>query len=66
MANKEIRQLLKRLEKQGWRIVRNGGKHFKAYSPNPAHEMLTISNSPSDKNAIKQILRQLKKMGVTV
>lgn len=64
MSNKDIKKLFKKAKKQGW-TKEHGSGHSKWYSPCGKH-VLTVSASPSDINAIRQIKRQLTKLGYEV
>ncbi|MDQ3662934.1 MAG: hypothetical protein M3454_18180 [Actinomycetota bacterium] len=60
--HKDIKKIMREAERQGWRIVQ-GTKHIKAYPPDPSHGMVTISSTAGDRNAIKNILRDLRRRG---
>lgn len=61
MSAKEIKKLEKKAKRQGWTMKRGSG-HAKWYSP-CGSAILTVSLSPSDRNAYRQIKRQLAKLG---
>lgn len=60
--HKDIKKIMREAERQGWRIV-HGGKHIKAYPPDPSQSMVTVSSTASDRNAVKSILRDLRRRG---
>lgn len=61
-AQKQVRELVRKLRQKGWTVeVGRGSTHWKAYSPEG--ERVTFSFSPSDRNAIKAIMRDLKRAG---
>lgn len=64
MSAKDIKKLAKKAKKLGWTMAHGSG-HHKWYSP-CGKAILTVSASPSDINAVKQIARQLRKLGYSV
>lgn len=64
MSNKDIKKLFKKARKQGW-TKKMGSGHYQWYSPCGKY-ILNVSSSPSDVNAIRQIKRQLIKLGYEV
>lgn len=63
MPDKDVKRILREAERQGWRIEQ-GGKHIKAYPPDPSQSMVTIAQTASDKRAIKNVLSEMRKRGV--
>jgi predicted RNA binding protein YcfA (HicA-like mRNA interferase family) len=61
MPSKDLRQLIKQAEKQGWRVKVTGGNHLK-WLP-PRGQFVISSFSPSDPRAIKNLTKQLEKEG---
>lgn len=61
MAKKEIKQLVKDLERQGWRVELNKG-HYKAYPPSDK-PMVVFASTPSDHRAFHNVLARLRKSG---
>ncbi len=59
-----MKELLKQLERQGWRIVHN--KHIKAYPPDKDRGFITISSTSSDVNVKSMVLRDIRRMGYEV
>lgn len=59
---KDVRDLLKKLEAQGWRIVA-GGKHIKAFPPDTTRPMVTIPTTPSDHRSLRNTIAQLRRSG---
>lgn len=57
-----IKDLLVRIEQQGW-TWRKGNGHYVLYPADKAMPCVTVSSSPSDGNAYRQVLRQIKKLG---
>jgi predicted RNA binding protein YcfA (HicA-like mRNA interferase family) len=60
-CKKELHQLLKKAEKQGWRVNRTKGDHYKWVSPEG--QIVFSAQTPSDSRAIKNIIRDLAKKG---
>lgn len=61
MANREIEQIVKKLQGQGWRIVE--GKHYKCFPPDKAMPMVVIPKTPSDHRSIRNAIAQLRRSG---
>jgi hypothetical protein len=55
--NKELNQVLTSAEEEGWTFV-YGGKHIKG--THPTGKTTTISRTPSDGRAVKNIRQTLK------
>ncbi len=62
MRVKEINDLIKELEKQGWKVTHRK-KHFMAYPPDKTKSPVTIAASPSDHRAIKNLVAWCKERG---
>jgi len=62
-ASKCLRPILRQLLAQGWSLKPTGNNHIRAASPNGA--LIFISLTPSDNNAIHNLLPQLRKAGFT-
>jgi predicted RNA binding protein YcfA (HicA-like mRNA interferase family) len=60
-GKKDMQQLAKKAERQGWTIVITGGSHMKWTSP--AGEKVFSSYSPSDHRAIHNTIKELRKRG---
>ena len=60
-AKKDIKQLSRKAQKQGWTVSLTGGSHLKWTSPRG--EKVFSSYTPSDDFALKKIIRDLKKRG---
>ena len=58
---KEIQQLIKNAEKQGWIITANNNNHYKWTSPSGA--FFFSASTPSDWRALKYIVQYLRKYG---
>lgn len=62
--DKEIDAVLRKLEKQGWRI-RTDGKHIRCYSPDGVH-ISTMSKTPGAYTAMKNWKAELRRMGADI
>jgi hypothetical protein len=60
-AKKDIKQLTKKAEKQGWTVTVTGNTHLKWTSPQG--EKVFSSMTPSDSFCLKKIIRDLKHRG---
>jgi predicted RNA binding protein YcfA (HicA-like mRNA interferase family) len=59
--NSDIRDIIAKLEAQGWTVVR--GKHYKCYPPDKNLGMVVVSCTPSDPRAIKNAISYLRRHG---
>jgi len=57
------KKIFKTIKRQGW-IVEQGRKHFKLTGPDG--RSISASTSPSDGNALKQLMRDLRRHGVNI
>ena len=62
MASKEVKQLLRKVEAQGWRVVPTKSGHFWAYAPNGRDKVL-IPGTPSDRRGLRNTIADLKRAG---
>lgn len=62
MANKELKELFKRLKGQGFRIeeIKSG---WQVFPPDPNFDPITIHGTPSDHRAWKNMMSRLKRAG---
>ena len=58
-----MRQLLKRLEKEGWDVERRKSGHVKISHPEGGGQSVFASTSPSDHRSIKNTIGELRKIG---
>lgn len=59
--HKEIRDLIKRAESQGWQITRSKGDHLKWVSP--SGKPLFFGSTPSDIRSLKNQVSLMRKHG---
>jgi predicted RNA binding protein YcfA (HicA-like mRNA interferase family) len=64
VKSKEIQELIKVAEDQGWRVERSNGGHFKWLAPNG--KMVITSATPSDKRAFANIQTDLRRYGLII
>lgn len=57
---KDLRQLLRRVDRLGW-TIQQGGSHLKVIGPNGA--FVTVPSTPSDWRAIRNCRAQLRRAG---
>ena len=62
--HKDLNQAAKLARKLGWTIVNRNGHEY--WSPPESKLRITVSSSPSDHNAHRQAIRQLRKAGLPV
>ncbi|MGO9873441.1 MAG: hypothetical protein ACLPVY_06540 [Acidimicrobiia bacterium] len=60
--NREVRDIVRRLESQGWRIE-SGSKHYLAYPPDLTKAIVTIPSTPSGGRWKQNLIGQLRKSG---
>lgn len=58
----EIREIIRALEAQGWRVD-GGGKHYKAFPSDNTRAIVTFSKTPSDSRWKQNLLAQLRRSG---
>lgn len=63
MNKKEREQILAALEEQGWTWENTANGHYKLWSPNTTHPMITAAMSSGDVNIKSIVLRDLRKAG---
>jgi len=64
-VNREVRKIVKAARKQGCRIKETGGGgHVQILTPNGG--IVTVSSSPSDERAYKNMRSDLRRQGVRV
>lgn len=64
MSGKDMRQLARRLRKQGWTVVTTGGGHQLATSPDGTQ--IRMSGSPSCSRAVANAKAMLRRAGAKV
>lgn len=62
MSQKELKQLFKKLEAQGWEIKKTSRGNW-AIPPNPERPMVQIHNTANGSRSWKNMMAQLKRSG---
>jgi hypothetical protein len=62
--NKEIVKIVRKAQKQGWRVEKASSSHILFYPPNIEDGIVTMSSSPSSFRNHKNILSLLKAKGL--
>lgn len=60
-VNKDMKQLMEEVEREGWVIIQTKGDHFKWVAPSGG--FFFSSQTASDHRAVKNIERDLKRLG---
>lgn len=64
--DKDMKKILRKLEKeQGWRIEDHGG-HVKAFPPDRTKPFVTVESTPSDWRDRKNTIARLRKSGADI
>jgi predicted RNA binding protein YcfA (HicA-like mRNA interferase family) len=58
---KEMREVIRRAQRQGWTITQTGGDHLKWVSPSGS--VVFCSSTPSDRRAMKNHTSMLRRHG---
>lgn len=61
-ADKEVREIAKRLEAQGWQLVKGKG-HTKAYPPDPSKPMVVLPGTPGRGRWKANLIAQPRRSG---
>lgn len=61
MASKEMVQLARRLERQGWAVSRTKRDHYRFVSPDGT--IVYAPGTPSDHRSIHNVIAKLKRTG---
>jgi len=62
MAPKEVRDLVKEAERQGWRVEFSRG-HYKLYAPNGDPRPITVASTPSDHRWLVNTVSKMRRHG---
>ncbi len=63
MSDKDIEKLIREVQRsEGWRVER-GSKHYKCFAPD-GETIVTVSTTPSSRNAIKNAYADLRRAGL--
>lgn len=61
MPNKEVKELMRKLESQGFICVPSKKNHIKVYKDE--RFVATLPSTPSDRRSLKHVLRYLRQAG---
>lgn len=61
-VKQEVRELVRDLERQGWRVEARKGGHLVAYSPD-GKTMVTLPSTPGDRRWRQNAISQLRRGG---
>lgn len=64
MNSKDLKELIKTAEEQGWKVERGNNGHYKWLSPTGG--MVITSSTPSDKRAFANIQSDLRRYGLVL
>lgn len=62
---KDIRDIVKAAEEQGFRVERTKKGHWVFYSPDTTKKPVYHSGTPGDRRAIDNLLAELRRAGLT-
>lgn len=60
--SKELREIVKNAQTQGWRVERARNGHWKFYSPN-GRDLIVEADTPSDWRGRKNFLSRMRRAG---
>jgi hypothetical protein len=63
-TNKDMAVLMRQAERQGWEITLTGKNHYKWM--HPLNGLFFSSSTPSDKQAVNQVRRDLTRRGFII
>ncbi len=61
-SRKELKELLDEAERQGWRVERGGGGHYKAFAPD-GQGIVTLPSTPG--GSLTPYVARMRRMGFT-
>lgn len=62
-VKKELKEVLREAERQGWTVTETGGGHYKLVPPNKDKPIVYIGKTPSDFRALANIIARMRKSG---
>lgn len=60
----DLDRILEEAVRQGWRVERGRGGHWKCRPPDKTRPMVIVSSTPSDQRAIRKIIHDLMRSGL--
>jgi len=61
-ARKELKEIVRAAETQGWRVEQRRGGHLFFYAPD-GKNIVTSGSTPSDSRALRNLIAQLRRHG---
>ncbi len=61
-SKKEIKELLAEAERQGWRVEKSPGGHWKLYAPN-GRDLVVLPSTPSSSRTLANIVARMRRSG---
>jgi len=65
-VNREVQDIIKKVERLGWAVTRTNSGHWLLRSPDPRVPLIYAPHSPSDWRGLKNLKSLLRRYGVTV
>lgn len=62
----EVEKLARLARAQGWRVEALANGHYRFVPPDPLKRMTVTSGTPSDKNFIRRLVADLRRLGLKV
>lgn len=62
----EVERLARIARSQGWRVERLNNSHYRFIPPDPSKPMTVTGGTPSDRNFIRRLLADLRRLGLQV
>lgn len=59
----DLKEVLRELPRQGWRVERRGGGHYVAFPPDRSKQQVVFASTPSDHRALANTVSRLRKSG---
>ncbi len=62
----EVEKLARLARAQGWRVERLANSHFRFIPPDSSKRMTVAGGTPSDRNFIRRLVADLRRLGLKV
>ena len=63
---REVERLARIARAQGWRVERLANSHYRFIPPDPSKPMTVTGGTPSDRNFIRRLVADLRRLGLKV
>lgn len=60
----EIERLARLARAQGWRVEKLANSHYRFIPPDPSKPMTVTGGTPSDRNFIRRLVADLRRLGL--